>query len=124
MQEKVEVYNERDSLRSQLDLALKENKILKNRNDCNDVLKNNEVLSSKLDFILRDNDSLKNEINFISKELEICLNKNKSLKNDIDSHVCHARVVSPRSPLACSTSSTIQNDINLLKRIWIVWAPL
>ena len=53
LQEKVEISNERDSLKSKLDLALKENEILKNRNDCNDVLKKNEILSSKLDFIVK-----------------------------------------------------------------------
>ena len=62
MQEKVEVYNERDSLRSQLDLALKENKILKNRNDCDNVLINNDALSSKVEFVLKENDSLKNKL--------------------------------------------------------------
>ena len=53
LQEMVEVSNEKDSLKTQLDLTLKENKILKNKNNCDDVLKNNEVLSSKLDFVIR-----------------------------------------------------------------------
>ena len=130
LQEKEEISNDRDSLRSQLDLALKENKILKSKNNCDDVLNKNEFLSSKVDFILKDNDSLKNEIVFITKELEICLKKNKSLKNDldvclkknvslqnnIDAHVCHARVVSHTLPIACSTSSLIDNDIFMLKK--------
>ena len=102
LQEKDEILDERDSLKSQLELVLKENKILKSKNDCESILKNNEVLSSKVEFVLRNNDSLEREIDFISKELEICLNKNKSLKNDIASHVCHARVVSPRTPIALS----------------------
>ena len=53
LQEKEEITSERDSLKSQLELALKENEFLKSKNDCNDVVKNNEVLSSKLDFILK-----------------------------------------------------------------------
>ena len=59
LQERDEISNERDSLKSQLDLALKENEILKNKNDCDNVLKKNEVLSSKLNFVLKKNDSLK-----------------------------------------------------------------
>ena len=39
LQEKEEITCERDSLKSQLDLALKENEFLKSKNDCNDVLK-------------------------------------------------------------------------------------
>jgi len=113
----VEISNERDSLKSKLELALKENDILKNRNDCNDVLKKNETLTSKLDFVLKENISLKNKIDLISQELEDCLKKNISLKNDIDSHVCHASVASPSIlPIACSTSSNIENDICLLKK--------
>ena len=54
LQEKVEVLNERDSLKTQLDLALKENEILKNKNDCDDILKKTyEVLSSKLEIVLK-----------------------------------------------------------------------
>ena len=49
LQEKVEVYNERDSLRSQLELALKENEFLKSKNDCHVILKKNENLSSKVE---------------------------------------------------------------------------
>ena len=49
LQERDEISNERDSLKSQLDFVLNEYKILKNKNDCNNVLKNNEILSSKLD---------------------------------------------------------------------------
>ena len=109
----MEIYNERDSLRSQLDLTLKENEFLKNKNDCDNVLKNNDVLSSKVEFVLKENDSLKREIDFITKELEICLNKNKSLKNDIVSHVCHA---SPKTPIACHISSLIEHDISLFKK--------
>ena len=48
LQERDEISSERDSLKSQLDLTLNENKILKNKNDCDEVLKTNEVLSSKL----------------------------------------------------------------------------
>ena len=89
---------------------------MKSKNDCDDVLKNNEVLSSKLDFILKDNHSLKNEFDFITKELDLVLKKNESLKIDIDSHVCHARVVPSRSPIACTSSSRINDDICLLKK--------
>jgi len=71
-------------------------------------LKKNEVLSSKLVFILKENDSLKNKIISISKDLDLISNENKTLKNDMDSHVCHASVASPSSiSLACSTSSSI-----------------
>ena len=83
LQEKEEISNERDSLKSQLELALNENKFLKSKNDCDDVLKKNEVLSSKVDSVLRDNNILKNEIDFITKELDICIKKNISLKNDV-----------------------------------------
>ena len=90
MQENVEISNERDSLKSQLELVLNENKILKNKNNCDDVLKKNEILSSKLDIVLKENESLKNKIISISKELDLVSKKNSSLKNDIDSHICHA----------------------------------
>jgi len=118
LQEKGEIASERDSLKSQLELALKEIEVLKNRNDCDDTLKNNKVLSSKLDLVLKENIALKNEIDFISKELDLVLNKNKSLKNNIDFHVCHANIATTSStPIACSTlSSSIENDINDLKR--------
>ena len=79
MQEKVEISNEKDSLKSQLELALKENEILKNRNDCESVLKKNEILSSKLDFVLKENESLKNKISSISKELDLFSKKNTTL---------------------------------------------
>ena len=42
LQEKMEISNERDSLRSQLDLALKENEFIKSKNDCHVILKKNE----------------------------------------------------------------------------------
>ena len=106
-------------MKSQLNLVLKENEFLKNRNDCNDVLKKNKVISSKsskLDFVVKENNSLKIKIDSISKDLEICLKKNEFLKNKIDSHVCHARVVSHTSPIACHTSSLIENDISMLKK--------
>jgi len=48
-QERVEISSERDSLKTQLDLVLKENEILKNRNDFDIVLKKNEFLFLKLD---------------------------------------------------------------------------
>ena len=51
LQERDEISNEKDSLKSQLDLALNENKILKGKNNCDEVLKKNEDLSSKLDFV-------------------------------------------------------------------------
>ena len=54
LQERDEISNERDSLKSQLKLALNDNKILKSKNDCNDVLKKNEILSSKLDFVVKE----------------------------------------------------------------------
>ena len=78
-------------------------------------MKKNEVLSSKLDFVLKENDSLKNKIISISKELELISNENKFFKNDLNLHVCHA---SPSSvPIACSTSSShIENDICMLKK--------
>ena len=103
-------------MKSQLDLALKENQLLKNKNDCHAILKKNENLSSKIDFALKENVDLKNKIISISNDLNVCLKKNVVLKNKIDEHVCHARVVSPRSLLACSTSSMIKNDINMLKK--------
>ena len=46
LQERDEISIERDSLKSKLDLALKENKILKNKNDCDIVLKKNEVFKT------------------------------------------------------------------------------
>ena len=75
---------------------------MKNKDDCNDVLKKNNVLTSKIDFVVKENESLKNEIVFITKELDICVKKNVSLQNNIDAHVCHARVVSHTSPLHVS----------------------
>ena len=75
LQERDEISIERDSLKSQLELALNENKILKSKNDCESVLKKNETLTSKLDFILKENNSLKNKIDLILKELEDCLNE-------------------------------------------------
>ena len=118
LQEREEISNEKDSLKSKLGIALNENKILKSKNDCDDVLKKNDVLSSKLFFILKENDSLKNKIISISKELDLISNENKSLKNDLSSHVCHASIASSSSlPIACSTlSSSIKNDICILKK--------
>ena len=48
LQEKVEISNECDSLKSQLELTLNENKILKNKNDCDIVLKKNETFTSNV----------------------------------------------------------------------------
>ena len=48
LQERDEISNERISLKFQLNLVLNENKILKNKNDCNDVLKNNEFCLQNL----------------------------------------------------------------------------
>ena len=59
LQERVEISSKRDSLKSQLILALDENKILKNKNDRDIVLKKNEVLSSKLEIVLKENETLK-----------------------------------------------------------------
>ena len=73
LQEKDEISIERDSLKSQLDLTINENKILNNKNDCDNVLKKNEALSSKLDFALKENESLKNKIASISKELNLAV---------------------------------------------------
>ena len=70
LQEKEEIASERDSLKSQLELALKEIDVLKGKDDCDDVVKNNEALSSKLDFVLKDNLILKNKIDSITKELK------------------------------------------------------
>jgi len=97
LQEKIEIPNERDSLKSQLELVLKENEILKNRNDCDIVLKKNEILSSKLDFVIKENESLKMKIALISKDLDLFSKKNTTLQNNIDSHVCHASVASSSS---------------------------
>ena len=58
-------FHERDSLKTQLDLVLKENEILKNKNDCDDALKKNKILSSKLEIVLKENNSLKNKIALI-----------------------------------------------------------
>jgi len=117
LQERDEISSELDSLKSQLELALNENKILKTKNDCENVLKKNEALSSKVDFVVKENDSLKNKIDLISKELKDYLNENKTLKNDLDSLVCHASIVSPPSvSIACTTSSIIKNDICMLKK--------
>ena len=88
------IRDRRDSLKSQLDLALKEIEDLKGKNDCDDILKNNEFLSSKLDFTFKENLSLKSKIDFVTKELDLVLKKNESLQNDLDSHVCHASVAS------------------------------
>ena len=117
MQERDEISNERDSLKSKLDLALNENKILKSKNDCENILKKNEDLTLKLDFIVKENESLKNKIISISKDLDLISNKNKFLKNDLDSHVCHANIASPSSiSIACTSSSMIENDICMLKK--------
>ena len=110
LQEKEEISSERDSLKSQLNLTLKENEYLKN--DCNDILKKNENLSSKVDFVLKENVSLKNKIISISNDLDVCLKKNIVLQNKMDAHVCHARVVPHTSLIACHTSSSINNDIS------------
>ena len=48
LQEKEEISNERNSLKFKFGLALNENKILKNRNDCEIVLKKNEVYLQNL----------------------------------------------------------------------------
>ena len=82
---------------------------MKNKNDCNVVLKKNEDLTSKLDFVLKENESLKN--NLISKKLDLVSKKNVALKNDVNSHVCHAPLSS--IPIACSI---IENDICALKK--------
>ena len=75
--------------------------------------KKNEALSSKLDFVIKENEI---KIASISKDLNLFSKKNTTLQNDIDSHVCHASVVSPsRVSIAC-TSSIIKNDICLLKK--------
>ena len=55
LQERDEISSELDSLKSQLELALNENKILKTKNDCENVLKKNEALSLKLDFVVKEN---------------------------------------------------------------------
>ena len=74
------------------------------------------MFTSKLDFVVKENESLKIKIDSISKDLDVCLKKNEVLQNKIDAHVCHARVVSHTSPIACHTSSLINNDISLLKK--------
>ena len=53
LQERVEISNERDSFKVQLDLAINENKILRNENEFDLVLKKNKILSSKLDFVIK-----------------------------------------------------------------------
>ena len=123
LQERDEISNERDSLKSQLDLALKENEFLKNKNDCDDVVKKNKILSSKLDFVLKENETLKNKIALVSNELDLASKKNISLKNDLDTHVCHAS--SSCVPIAFFTlSSSIKNDICVLKKSVDCLAPL
>ena len=95
-------------MKSQLEFALKENEILKNKSNSENILKKNEVLSSKLVFVLKENESLKMKIASISKELDLVSKKNISLKNNLDSHICHASIASSSSiPIACSTSSSI-----------------
>ena len=90
-------------------------KFLKNKNDCDDVVKKNKILSSKLAFVLKENESLKNKIVLISKKLDLVSKENVSLKSDINSHVCHAS--SSSVPIACSSSSSIiANDICALKK--------
>ena len=97
LKEKVEISSERDSLKTQLDLILKKNEILKSKNDFDVVLKKNNVLSSRLDFVLKENDSLKNKIVLISKELECVSIEKDCLKNDLASHSCHTSIVLPPS---------------------------
>jgi len=117
LQEKEEISNDRDSLKSQLELALKENNVLKSKNDCHAILKKNEKLSSKIDFVLKENVDLKNKIISISNELNACLEKNIVLHNKINAHVCHASVASSsRLPNACISSSKINDDICLIKK--------
>ena len=89
-------------------------------------MKKNKVLPSKLDFVLKENDSLKIKIVLISKELDLVSKENISLKNDFASHSCHeSTVLPPIDKNACSTSSSsIDNDICILKKMYIVWAPL
>ena len=90
---------------------------MKIKNDFGIVLKKNDILSSRLDFVLKENDSLKNKIVLISKELECISLEKDSLKNDFDSHVCHATIDSSSiDKNAYSTSSsTTENDICKLK---------
>ena len=89
---------------------------MRNKNDCENVLKKNETLTSKLDFVLKENEYLKNKIISISKDLDLMSNENISLKNDLDSHVCHAYVPSSSSTSIACTSSEIENDICMLKK--------
>ena len=57
------------------------------------------------------------KIALISKDLDLVSKKNISLKNDMDSHVCHASIASPSIlPIACTSSSMIENDICMLKK--------
>ena len=59
---------------------------------------------------------LKNKIASISKELDLVSKENIFLKNNFSSHVFHATIASSSS-VACSTlSSSIKNDICLLKK--------
>ena len=81
--------------------------------------KKNKVITSKLECVVKENDSLKIKIASISKDLEVYLKKNESLNNSIDTHVCHARIASPSSSIACHTSSLIENDISMLKKSWL-----
>ena len=124
LQEKEEISSECNSLKSQLDLALNENEFLKNKNDCNDILKKNENLSLKLDFVVQENDSLKIKIDSISKDLEVCLNENESLKIDIDSHVCHASVAHHLAYLLHAPLLRLKMIYLCLRRVLIVLAPL
>ena len=56
-------------MKTQLDLVLKENKILKNKNNFDIVLEKNNDISSKLKCVLKENDSLKNKIAWKTKLL-------------------------------------------------------
>jgi len=61
---------------------------------------------------------LKNKIILISKELDLVSKEKVSLKNDFDALVCHVSIASSSidKHFACSTSSSIKNDICVLKK--------
>ena len=96
---------------------------MKNKNNCDDVLrKKNEVLSSILEIVLKKNQSLKNKI--ASKELDLISKENISLKNDFSSHVCHATITHHLVLHAPLYFQVLKMIFVYWRIVLIVWAPL